>query len=61
MLNGASVDDRLFIAIYSIDEDDDWKNPEVWIKGNPNLGVTVKKTYIERQIGLACNSPIERR
>lgn len=59
VLNGASVDDRLFIAIYSIDEDDDWKNPEVWIKSNPNLGVTVKKTYIERQIGLACNSPIE--
>lgn len=59
VLNGASVDDRLFIAIYCIDEDDDWKNPEVWIKSNPNLGVTVKKTYIERQIGLACNSPIE--
>lgn len=59
VLKGASKDDRLVIAIFSIDDNDDWRDPSVWIKSNPNLGITVKKTYIERQIGLATNSPIE--
>lgn len=35
-------DDELFGLIYTLDVDDDWTDEAVWIKGNPNLGVTVK-------------------
>ncbi|MGO9641501.1 MAG: terminase large subunit [Candidatus Acidiferrales bacterium] len=36
-----SADDSLFAYIACIDEQDDWKNEKVWIKANPNLGVSV--------------------
>lgn len=35
-------DDRLFALIYTIDDDDDWKDDKCYIRANPNLGVTVK-------------------
>ena len=31
----------MFIAIYSLDGDDDWTIENNWKKANPNLGVTV--------------------
>ena len=37
-------DDTWFGIIYTIDEDDDWRDERVWIKANPNLGVS---KYIE--------------
>lgn len=39
VLEGVVQDDAYFGMIYTLDEDDDWKDPEVWIKANPNLGV----------------------
>ncbi|OAV68543.1 Phage terminase-like protein, large subunit [Bacteroidales bacterium Barb6XT] len=59
VLNGLKTDDSLFAAIYSIDEADDWKDENVWIKSNPNLGVTVKLSYLRRQAVKAVNSPSE--
>ncbi|OAV63974.1 Phage terminase-like protein, large subunit [Bacteroidales bacterium Barb6] len=59
VLNGLKTDDSLFAAIYSIDETDDWKDENVWIKSNPNLGVTVKLSYLRRQAVKAVNSPSE--
>lgn len=36
------VDDDTFMSlVYTLDEDDDWKDPKVWIKANPNWGVSV--------------------
>lgn len=37
-------DDTWFGVIYTIDEGDDWRDENVWIKANPNLGVS---KYIE--------------
>lgn len=34
-------DETYFTVLYTLDEGDDWKNPNVWIKANPNLGVSV--------------------
>lgn len=34
--------DELFPLIFTLDEEDDWTDDRVWIKGNPNLGVTIK-------------------
>jgi phage terminase large subunit-like protein len=59
VLKGLKEDDTLFAAIYSLDEDDDWKDETTWIKSNPNLGITVKSKYIREQVQKAVNSPSE--
>ena len=45
--------ERLFALIYGLDEGDDYKDPSVWIKANPNLGVSVSTKYIEAQVAAA--------
>ena len=50
ILNGTVENDSQFAAIYSLDENDDWMNPDVWVKANPSFGVTVLPEYIEQQI-----------
>lgn len=35
------VDDTVFGIIYTIDDGDEWTDPKVWIKANPNWGVSV--------------------
>jgi phage terminase large subunit-like protein len=57
VLNGIKEDDSLFIAIFSMDEEDDWQEPANWYKSNPNLGVTVTKKYISEQVKQAKNNP----
>jgi phage terminase large subunit-like protein len=45
-----AIDDRAFLpVIYETLPDDDWTSPEVWKKANPNLGVSVKLEYLERE------------
>lgn len=56
ILNGVSEDDSQFSAIYTIDEDDDWSDPNVWVKANPSLGVTVQPNYLEQQVKKAKNN-----
>ena len=41
ILENVYEDDTSFGIIYTIDESDDWTDPNVWIKANPNLGVSV--------------------
>ena len=41
LITGPSADE-FFCFIASLDDEDDWKDPNVWIKANPNLGVSVK-------------------
>ena len=59
VLKGLKEDDSLFTMIYSLDEGDDWKDENVWIKSNPNLGVTVRPNYIRGEINKAVNSSLE--
>lgn len=40
ILQGILVDDTFFSIIYTIDEEDDWKDKRFWIKANPSLGRT---------------------
>jgi phage terminase large subunit-like protein len=54
---GVKKDDSFFGVIYSLDEKDDWRNPDLWIKSNPNLNVTVNKEFLEKQVQQAINSP----
>ena len=41
---------RLFGMLYQIDPDDDWRDPNVWIKANPNLNVSVMTDHIADQV-----------
>ena len=51
------VPESFFCIIYTLDEGDDWMDPSVWIKANPNLGVCVKWAYLEERIQLALQMP----
>jgi phage terminase large subunit-like protein len=49
ILSGVSRDESIFAAIFEHDKEDDLFNPSVWIKSNPNLGVTVKTEWLSEQ------------
>ncbi|WP_423207193.1 terminase large subunit [Paracoccus yeei] len=51
--------DPWFAFIATIDEGDDWTDPEVWVKANPSLGVTVKIDDLKRQIDEAREMPAQ--
>ena len=56
VLSGEKQDDALFAMIFTLDEDDDWKDPATWVKANPNLGVTVSYQYISGELTKALAS-----
>lgn len=49
MLLGTVEDDELFGWIWTIDEGDDWTDPKVLRKANPNFGVSIYGDYLESQ------------
>ena len=49
ILNGTVQDETYFCYIAQIDKEDDWRDPECWIKANPNLGVSVYQDDLERK------------
>lgn len=49
MLLDTVPDDELFGWIWTIDEGDDWTDPAVLAKANPNYGVSVYSDYLESQ------------
>ncbi|MBF4259697.1 terminase large subunit, partial [Vibrio anguillarum] len=57
MLEGIVESDELFGWIWTIDEDDDWKNPDVLAKANPNIGVSVYREYLISQQQRAIKQP----
>lgn len=57
ILKGVIQDDTFFAYIASIDEGDDWTDPKVWAKANPNLGVSVKLDDLERKCEKAKKMP----
>lgn len=59
VLSGLKGNDSLFAAIYSLDEGDDWRDPNNWAKSNPNLGITVKPQYLQTQVQSAKNTKSE--
>lgn len=43
LLSGKITHDRYFGIIYTIDDGDDWTDPAVWRKANPNYGLSVSE------------------
>jgi phage terminase large subunit-like protein len=42
-------DESYFGIVYTLDDGDDWQDPTIWAKANPNWGVSVKTDDIERK------------
>jgi phage terminase large subunit-like protein len=59
ILSGNKQDESFFGIIYSLDEGDDWRDPKNWIKSNPNLDITVKSSFLQKQVQQAINSPAD--
>lgn len=55
VLDGKATDDSLFPLIYTLDEDDDFTDPDVWIKSNPSIDVSIPKTYLAKELQQAQN------
>lgn len=53
VLEGLMEWPELFAICYGIDEDDDWTDPQMLIKANPNYGVSVGPDFIKSQQKLA--------
>jgi len=49
VVSGNFSDESLFAIIYELDKDDDPGDESLWIKANPNLGVSVKADYIRQR------------
>jgi len=56
VLEGKVKDDGLFAIIFTLDDTDDWNDPKVWIKSNPNLGISVIEDAIRGEYQQAVNS-----
>lgn len=57
LLEGKKTDDATFCIVYTLDAGDDWKDPSVWAKANPNYNVSVYPDYIKRECTQAQNMP----
>lgn len=49
VLSGVTEDEEYFGIIFTIDDDDDWTDPSVWEKANPNWGVSVDPGDVARK------------
>ena len=57
VLEGVIDDDSCFGMIYTLDDPELWKDPNEWIKANPNLGISVKLEDMERLCQKAQQNP----
>lgn len=57
VLEGSLQAETWFGFIATIDEGDDWADPNVWAKANPNLGISVKLDDLQRKAEKAKQLP----
>jgi len=57
ILSGVIEDDSFFGMIFTLDEGDNWEDESVWIKANPNLGVSKKLDDMRRKAHTAKEMP----
>jgi phage terminase large subunit-like protein len=57
VLDGVLQDDSWFAYIAAADKGDDWTDPEVWRKANPNFGISVKQDDLARKAEKAIALP----
>ena len=47
ILYGKDKLERYFGIIFTIDKNDDWRNPDVWPKANPSMGIAFDNGYLK--------------
>jgi phage terminase large subunit-like protein len=57
ILDNPDLDPETYVFIYEAPKDCDWTDPEVWAKANPNLGVSLKREFLEAECRRARRSP----
>lgn len=57
VLSQSIEDDSWFVFIACMDDKDDWEDERVWIKANPNLGVSKKLSYMQELARKAKHMP----
>ncbi len=57
VLKGIIQDETFLPLIWDIDEEDDWRDEKIWIKANPNLGVSVKLDDLRAKCKKAIETP----
>lgn len=60
VVRGIVQDDRLFVMMYTLDKDDDWRNFDVWVKANPNMGVSLTEEFLRAQYQKALEDQFSR-
>lgn len=45
--DGKVKDPTFLPVLFGADHDDDWSDPQVWQKANPNLGISISMEYLE--------------
>jgi phage terminase large subunit-like protein len=55
--DGLFDDPESYVVICEASPEDDWKDPATWAKANPNLGISLKLSYLQDQIREAQESP----
>ena len=60
VLEGVIEDEDLFGLIYTIDKGDNWTDPAVLRKANPNFGVSASADYLEGEQAKAVRTPRNR-
>lgn len=57
VLEGIFEADHLLGIIYTLDPDDDWRSPKVWIKANPMIGISPTRDYVAKYCADAQQAP----
>jgi phage terminase large subunit-like protein len=58
VVRGSFTDETYFSFIFELDENDDPLDESLWIKANPNLGVSISTQYLREQAASAATSPV---
>lgn len=61
ILLGIKQDESIFAVIYTLDDDDDWRDTSNWIKANPNLkGIDTLENYLNGEFRKAKNEGLSK-
>ena len=60
VLSGLKTDETQFAIIYTIDSEDDFTDPDIWEKANPNLNKSVKINFLRTEVAKATQNVSEK-
>jgi len=59
ILKGTVQDDSFFTMLFTLDDNDNWRDPKCWIKSNPSIGQTIDLEDLKIEYNQAVNRPSE--